>query len=206
MIDERAIAVRWESVGPLLDERQRRVFAAGEARSHGRGGIAATARVTGLSRRTIERGLVELQAGERLEAGRVRRPGAGRPSLVARDPTVVEDLERLVCPATRGDPERPLLWTSKSAAKLAVGLRELGHEIADRSVLRLLAGSGYTVQANVKTREGSDHPDRDQQFEHINSTVAQALAAHEPVISIDTSCRRRHEPSDADLAGMPISA
>ena len=186
MIDERAMAMRWEALGPELSERQRRLFAAGEARSHGRGGIAAAARATGLSRRTIERGLVELASGERLEPGRVRRAGAGRPSLAASDATVVEDLERLVCPATRGDPERPLRWTSKSAAKLAAGLQELGHQIVDRSVLRLLKRIGYTVQANVKTREGADHPDRDAQFEHINDTVGAALAAREPVISVDT--------------------
>ena len=121
-----------------------------------------------------------------LAAGRVRRAGAGRPSLAGWDPTVVEDLERLVCPATRGDPERPLRWTSKSAAKLADGLRGLGHEIVDRSVLRLLGRLGYTMQANVKTREGAEHPDRDAQFEHINDTVAAALAASQPVISVDT--------------------
>jgi hypothetical protein len=186
MIDERAIGVRWELVRPELDERGRRVWAAAEARSHGRGGIAAAARATGLSRRTIERGLAELDSGERLSAGRVRRPGAGRPSLAATDPTVVEDLEELVAPGTRGDPERPLRWTSKSAAKLADGLRGLGHQIVDRSVLRLLGRLGYSMQANVKTREGAEHPDRDAQFEHINDTVAAALQACEPVISVDT--------------------
>ena len=186
MIDERAIGVRWELASPEFDERERRIWAAAEARSHGRGGIAAVARATGLSRRTIERGLAELDNGERLAAGRVRRAGAGRKPLTETDPTVVEDLERLVAPGTRGDPERPLRWTSKSAAKLADGLRGLGHEIVDRSVLRLLGGLGYTMQANVKTREGADHPDRDAQFEHINDTVAAALEAGEPVISVDT--------------------
>jgi hypothetical protein len=120
------------------------------------------ARVTGVSRRTIDRGLAELdreREGEPLAAGRVRRPGAGRRRLSEADPTVIKDLERLVDPATLGDPERPLRWTSKSAANLAVGLRELGHELVDRSVLRLLVGIGYTMQANVKTREGADHPD-----------------------------------------------
>ena len=162
---------------------------AAEARSHGRGGIAAVARVTGVSRRTIDRGLVELdreREEEPLAAGRVRRPGAGRRRLSEGDPTVIEDLERLVDPATLGDPERPLRWTSKSAANLAVGLRELGHELVDRSVLRLLVGIGYTMQANVKTREGADHPDRDAQFQYINDTVASALAANQPVISVDT--------------------
>src|SRR3954454_19380500 len=108
MIDERAIGVRWELVSPELDERERRVWAAAEARSHRRGGIAAAARATGLSRRTIERGLAGLDRGGRVSAGGGRPPGAGRPSLAATDPTVVEDLEELVAPGTRGDPERPL--------------------------------------------------------------------------------------------------
>jgi len=186
--------VRWRAMSSLLDERGRRRWVAAEARSHGRGGIAAVARVTGVSRRTIERGLAELDCeGEReepLAAGRVRRPGAGRKPLTETDPTVTEDLERLVDPATRGDPERPLRWTSKSAAKLTVGLRELGHpELVERSVLRILDGLGYTMQANVKTREGADHPDRDAQFQYINEIVATALAAGEPAISVDTKKR-----------------
>jgi hypothetical protein len=175
-----------------LDERGRRRWCAAEARSHGRGGIAAVARVTGISRRTIDRALVELDREPEegvLPAGRVRRPGAGRKSLVESDPTVVEDLERLVDPATLGDPERPLRWTSKSASNLAAGLRELGHDLVDRSVLRLLRGAGYTLQANVKTREGSDHPDRDAQFQYINDTAARAITAGQPVISVDTKHR-----------------
>jgi len=177
-----------------LDERGRRRWCAAEARSHGRGGIAAVARVTGVSRRTIDRGLVELdreRAGalQPPAAGRVRRPGAGRRPLVEADPTVIADLERLVDPATLGDPERPLRWTSKSASKLAEGLRGLGHELVDRSVLRLLHRAGYTMQQNVKTREGADHPDRDAQFQYINDIAAAALKANEPVISVDTKHR-----------------
>ena len=181
--------MRWEAMRSALDERGRRRWAAAEARSHGWGGIAAVARVTGVSRRTIDRGLVELDHEPEegpLSVGRVRRPGAGRKALRDSDPTVIRDLERLVDPATLGDPERPLRWTSKSAAKLAVGLRELGHDLVDRSVLRLLAGIGYTMQANVKTREGADHPDRDAQFQYINDTAAAALVAGQPVISVDT--------------------
>jgi len=170
----------------VLDERGRRLWAAAEARSAGRGGIAAVVRATGVSESTVRRGLEDLDSGEVLEPGRVRRAGAGRKALRDSDPTVVKDLERLVDPATLGDPERPLRWTSKSAAKLAVGLRELGHELVDRSVLRLLAQIGYTMQANVKTREGDDHPDRDAQFQYINDTAAAALQAKQPVISVDT--------------------
>jgi Rhodopirellula transposase DDE domain len=194
VIDASAIAVRWEAMRSTLDERGRRRWCAAEARSHGRGGIAVVARVTGVSRRTIDRGLVELdreRAGEQEPpgAGRVRRTGAGRRPLTETDPTVVEDLERLVDPATRGDPERLLRWTSKSAAKLAAGLRESGHELVDRSVLRLLHQAGYTMQQNVKTREGADHPDRDAQFGYINDTASAALAAGQPVISVDTKHR-----------------
>jgi len=194
VIDEGAIAARWEGMSSTLDERGRRRWCASEARSHGRGGIAAVARVTGISRRTVDRGLreLELELGreeEPLAAGRVRRPGAGRKPLAQSDPTVIKDLERLVDPATLGDPERPLRWTSKSAAKLAVGLRELGHELVDRSVLRLLAQIGYTLQQNVKTREGSDHPDRDGQFQYINDTAAAAIKTRQPVISVDTKHR-----------------
>ena len=123
-------------------------------------------------------------------------------------------------PATRGDPERPLRWTSKSAAKLAVGLRERGHQLVDRSVLRLLEGLGYTMQANVKTREGADHPDRDAQFAYINDTVAAALAANQPVISADTKKKelvgefkavgrewaRSGEPVEVNTHDFPSSA
>ena len=186
--------MRWEAMRATLDERGRRRWCAAEARSHGRGGIAAVARVTGLSRRTIDRGLVELageQAGEQepLPAGRVRGAGGGRKRLSESDPKVVEDLERLVDPATLGDPERPLRYTSKSAAKLAEGLRALGHELVDRSVLRLLHRAGYSMQQNVKTREGADHPDRDAQFQYISDTAARAITAAEPVISVDTKHR-----------------
>jgi hypothetical protein len=194
VIDERAISVRWEAMRAALDERGRRRWCAAEACSHGRGGIAAVVRVTGVSRRTIDRGLVELEAEhagevEPLAARRVRQPGGGRKWLSESDPTVVGDLERLVDPATLGDPERPLRYTSKSASKLAEGLRALGHELVDRSVLRLLHRAGYSMQQNVKTREGADHPDRNAQFEYINDTAARAIKAAQPVISVDTKHR-----------------
>jgi len=186
MIDERQIAVRWELVSGTLSERQRRLLAAAEARSQGAGGVSATARATGLSRRTIQRGLRDLDEGSDPGPGRDRRPGAGRKPLTETDPELLGDLDELLAPAVRGDPERPLRWTSKSAANLARGLQLQGHQIAGRTVLRLLSGMGFTMQANRKTREGSDHPDRDAQFEHISDTVAAALKAREPVISVDT--------------------
>jgi hypothetical protein len=170
-----------------LDERQRRLWAASEARSHGRGGVTAVCRVTGMAQTTVRRGLRDLDAGEEWEPGRVRRPGAGRPSVAESDPEVKKALDGLLEPVTIGDPERvSVRWTSKSAARLASDLRERGHEIVDRTVLRLLHGMGFSMQGNRKTREGSDHPDRDAQFRYINDTVADALAAKQPVISADT--------------------
>jgi hypothetical protein len=189
VVEERAIAERYRLMRDLFDERSRRRWAAAEARSAGRGGIAAVVRVTGISESTVRRGLAELDRGERLEAGRIRRPGAGRLPILEREPGLEQDLERLVDPVTRGDPESPLRWTSKSAAKLAEALRGMGHNVVDRTVLRLLKAKGYSLQANKKTREGTQHPDRDAQFEHINQTAAAAIAAGEPVISVDTKKR-----------------
>jgi transposase len=186
VIDERAIGERYRALAGELNERQRRLWAAAEARSHGRGGIAATARATGMHVETIRLGMRELEAGETLAPGRVRRAGGGRKSLTDNDPTLLEDLERLVDEDSRGDPERPLRWTAKSVRKLAEGLHELGHEVHFTSVAKLLRRLGYSLQANVKTREGSQHPDRGAQFEHINATVRTALAASQPVISVDT--------------------
>ena len=173
----------------LLNERSRRRWAAAEARSAGPGGIAAVARATDISESTVRRGLEELERAEELEAGRIRRRGAGRPSVLDRDPDLGKDLDRLIDPVTRGDPESPLRWTSKSGAKLAAALQEMGHDVVDRTVLRLLRAKGYSLQANEKTREGAQHPDRDAQFEHINQTVAEAIAAGQPAISIDSKKR-----------------
>ena len=137
----------------------------------------------------MRRGLAELAGEEELDAGRVRRMGAGRPSALESNPGLEGDLDRLIDPVTRGDPESPLRWTSKSGAKLAEALREMGHEVVDRTVLRLLKAKGYSLQANKKTREGAQHPDRDAQFEHINQIVSEAVVAGEPVISVDAKKR-----------------
>jgi transposase len=186
VIDERAIGERFRALAGELDERRRRLWAAAEARAAGRGGVAAVARASGISEETIRRGLRELASGETLAAGRVRRPGGGRKRLADKDATLLADLERLVDADSRGDPELPLRWTSKSVRKLAEGLRELGHRVSYRTVARLLRELGYSLQANQKTREGSSHPDRDAQFRQINASVQAALAAGEPVISVDT--------------------
>jgi len=170
----------------MLDERQRRVWAAAEARSHGRGGIAAVARASGLAENTVRKGLAELDAPQDLPAGRVRKAGAGPKRRTDTDKTLLADLKRLVDGDTRGDPERPLLWTSKSVRELAKGLRGLGHEVSYRTVARLLHELGFSLQANRKTKEGSQHPDRDAQFRHISDTVTVAIKKGRPAISIDT--------------------
>lgn len=191
MIDERAIAERYRllSDSGVLDERGRRLWAAAEARSHGHGGIAAVVRATEISESTVLRGLAELESGESPGRGRVRRPGGGQKPVTETHPGIEQELERLVAPETRGDPESPLRWTSKSAAKLARALAERGYRVSDRTVLRLLKRLGYSLQANQKTREGADHPDRDAQFEHINATVARAIERGEPAVSVDTKKR-----------------
>ncbi len=190
MIDESKIAERFAGLGPELSERQRRLWAASEARSHKRGGIAAVARATGISEDTVGRGIKELAGGVRLEPGQVRRRGAGRRrALTVSDPSLLGDLERLVDPDTRGDPESPLRWSSRSLGKLAGALVGAGHQVSDRTVGKLLRGLGFRLHANQKTREGKDHRDRDAQFRHINETVKTALEAGEPTISVDTKKR-----------------
>src|SRR5487761_887997 len=185
MIDRQAIRRRWEAVGSKLDERGRRMFAAGEAVVAGWGGLEAVSEITGLARSTIGRGKKELKAGP-LPKGRIRRSGAGRPDLSSRDATLVEDLRSVIEPATLGDPMRPMLWVSKSHEKLAVALQMKGHEISASSVKRLLPTLGYSRQSNRKADEGSKHPDRNAQFEHINAKAIAAQAADQPVISVDT--------------------
>ena len=185
MIDRQGIQRRWEADGSKRDERGRRVFAASEARAAGRGGIAATSEITGIARSTIGRGLKELDMPSPPH-GRVRRQGGGPRLLTERDPTLLADLERLVQPATLGDPERPLLWVSKSLDKLAHALGDMGHAISPNSVRKLLVRLGFSRQVNRKVDEGAKHPDRDAQFEHINTRVIAAQAAGEPVISVDT--------------------
>jgi hypothetical protein len=186
VIDEEAIGERFRALAGELNERQRRLWAAAEARSHGRGGIVATARATGMHVETIRLGIRELESGQALAPGRVRRPGGGRKPLTESDPTLLADLERLVDADSRGDPESPLRWTARSVRQLAAALRELGHRVHFTSVAKLLRALGYSLQANRKTKEGASHPDRDAQFEHVNATVKAALDAGEPAISVDT--------------------
>jgi transposase len=183
-----AVQRRFALLAPSLDERRRRLVAAAEALAWGRGGITQVARATGVSPEAIAAGIGELQTpvAERLPVDRSRRPGGGRKRTVDSDPTLLADLERLVDPVTRGDPESPLRWTAKSVRKLAGELAPLGHRVSHRLVADLLHELGYSLQANRKTLEGGDHPDRDGQFAYLNAQVQAQLAAGEPAISVDT--------------------
>ena len=185
MIDEDAIRVRYAAIKDQLDERGRRLFVAAEKAAAGYGGTAAVWRATGVARSTIIRGARDLRAACPAST-RVRRRGAGRPLATKADPTMLDDLRRLVEPATMGDPIRPLLWVSKSREKLAAALRALNHAVTANTVGKMLVGLGYRRQVNRKTKEGSRHPDRDGQFQHINRQAMAFQAAGQPVISVDT--------------------
>ena len=177
----------FEVIAPVLNERQLRTWAAAEALALGRGGIPALMTATGMGKRTIWTGTQEVRSGIHAEAPeRVRGPGAGRPRKVDLDPDLMADLAFLVDPVTRGDPMSPLLWSSKSTETLAELLRELGHDVSHDTVGRLLSQMGYSLQSTRKTKEGGDHPDRDEQFQHINALVEDFQARGQPVISVDT--------------------
>jgi hypothetical protein len=184
---EQEVRRKYEALSPLMDERMRRCWAGVEAEVLGEGGIAIVERATGMSRTTIRAGRDELRAGvEDIAVVQVRRTGGGRPRLEELDPALVTDLESLVEPVTRGDPESPLRWTSKSTRKLATALTERGKQISPQKVGQLLFALGYRLHAVQKTLEGTDHPDRDAQFEFINDRVEEFHARSSPVISVDT--------------------
>jgi Rhodopirellula transposase DDE domain len=186
VIDVDDIQLRWQQTAPLLDERGRRLFAANEAMAHGYGGVMAVSAATGLARSTINRGIREGCANRNEVVQRVRRPGAGRKTAVTHQPGLPAALETLIEDAIRGDPCSPLRWVSRSQRHLVKALAEQGFRASQWVVARLLRDMKYSCQANRKTREGSNHPDRDAQFQHINVTVKAAIAAGEPAISVDT--------------------
>jgi transposase len=182
---ERLLRTKLAEVLPFLNEKQRRIVAASEAKSYGRGGVQTVARVTGISRQTIYHGLADLAKGS--VSDRIRRPGGGRKKLRVQNPDLVNKIEELVDEATRGDPESPLRWTSKSVRNVEKGLVETGYSVSYRTVARILNEQDYSLQANRKTSEGKkDHPDRDQQFRYINEQAKQFLRTRQPVISVDT--------------------
>jgi len=181
---------KYMALSPAMDERLRRQWAAAEAVAIGWGGVSAVSSATGLSRNTIAVGVCELESRQRnltapVEA-RVRRLGAGRKPVAQTDPDLLAALEALVDPVTRGHPESPLRWTCKSTAMLAAELTRQRHPVTDRTVATLLKDAGYSLQANRKTREGSQHPDRNAQFEHIHEQVLAFQKRRQPVISVDT--------------------
>jgi transposase len=177
---------RFTVLDAVLDEKSRRLLVAAESKAWGAGGISAISKTTGVSRQVIRQGLRELEQSPTHPAGRIRRPGGGRKSAKQKDPTLMADLEKLVEPVTRGDPESWLRWTSKSVRKLAEELSGMGHEVSYPVVAELLHEMGYSLQANRKTKEGDSHPDRNAQFEHINARVQQYMDLRQPVISVDT--------------------
>lgn len=215
------IESKYRSLASVLDERARRHWAATEARAYGWGGVSAVSGATGMSPNTIRKGLVELaqrDADPEAEVtSRLRKPGGGRKPLTETDPQLSAALDHLVAPLTRGDPESPLRWTCKSTSYLAQALSEQGHPISARAVAQLLNEAGYSLQSNRKTLEGTKHPDRNAQFEHINEQVKRFQRRGQPVISVDTKKKelvgpyknngrewqRKGEPERVDVHDFP---
>jgi hypothetical protein len=190
-MNHESVGLRFRSLSSFLDERLRRLVAAAESAAIGYGGVSLVARATGVSRRAITEGMKELSqqkvsGGPLPSQSRIRRKGAGRKRTVDKDPSLRGELDRLVDPATRGDPESPLRWTCKSVRMLAGELRRKGHAVSHQTVAELLHGMDYSLQANQKKLEGSQHADRNQQFEYINRKAQRYLRQGEPVISVDT--------------------
>jgi hypothetical protein len=191
LVDQSDIQRRFRSLSPFLDERMRRLVAASESEAIGYGGVSRVARATGVSRRAITDGIKELKQPKRMGQTpsilhRIRRKGAGRKRAMDKDRNLLADLDRLVDPVTRGDPESPLRWTCKSVRRLAEELQQEGHAVSYQTVAELLHALDYSLQANQKTLEGSQHADRDAQFQHINRKAQNYLKQGEPVISVDT--------------------
>src|SRR3954471_11322340 len=182
---------KYQSLSPIMDEKLRRRWAASEALALGWGGISAVAEATGLSLNTVRMGIAEnhscqVDPNDPANGPRVRRPGGGRKRLAQQDDPLLTDLEALVNPATRGDPQSPLRWTSKSTRNLADALVALGHQVSHQTVAQLLQAAGYNLQVNRKTREGASHPDRDAQFRYIAAQVRSFQRRGQPVVSVDT--------------------
>jgi hypothetical protein len=183
---ERAARKRYREMAPVLNEQSRRRFVALEAQALGRGGICLMSEISGLARSTIYRGLSDICDNVSAPLGRIRKEGGGRKRKTIEDPTLLVALKSLVAPVTRGDPMRPLLWTSRSLRHLVTALANKGHNVSPTLVGDLLRGMGYSLQANSKTREGDQHIDRNAQFEYINRQAKAFLTAKEPIISVDT--------------------
>jgi len=183
---EEIISKKYDLLKPFLDEKSKRLFAASEALNIGTGNISIVSRATGISENTIKKGCNELENGKSLSADKIRAPGGGRKKSVDKDPTLLSDLEALIEPTSRGDPESSLRWTCKSLRNLAGELQNIGHKVSHARVADMLRMLGYSLQANKKTIEGTEHPDRNKQFEHINEKCKLFQGEHQPVISVDT--------------------
>jgi transposase len=204
---EAAFKEKYISLKAHLDERSLRLCAAADARSIGRGGVSIIARMSGIARNTISAGLKDLDGD--VSVRKIRRTGAGRKSLIEKDAGILDALKKLVDPSTRGDPEGPLCWTSKSTTKLARELTEMGHTVSQRSVWNLLAQLGYSMQSNRKSNEGAKHPDRDAQFQYIADSVSLFLEDKNPAISVDTKKKElignyKNNGSEWQKKGEPV--
>mgnify|MGYP001576620542 CR=1 FL=1 len=205
---EQLLKLKLSEVLPFLNEKQRRIVVASEARAYGWGGTQAIARVTGMSPMTIRRGFKDLES--RSGSKRIRKPGGGRKKISDKNPDLVRALESLVDPVTRGDPESLLRWTCKSVRKLEEALQKMGYDVSYRTVARLLIGLEYRLQTNRKTSEGKkDHPDRDRQFHYINDTAREFLERKQPVISVDTKKKElvgnyKNQGREWDRKGKPL--
>jgi transposase len=184
--DIAAITARYEALKTLLDERSRRLLAAAESQAVGKGGISVVAKATGISRPVIRQGIADLKDPTALASGRVRKEGGGRKRVIDKDASLKTDLQSLLESTTRGDPQAALRWTCKSVRQLTAELKRRGHEVSHQVVADLLHELGYSLQANRKTKEGSHHPDRNAQFEHLNGKVKWSVSRQQPVISVDT--------------------
>ena len=194
------LARKFRAIWPLLDERTRRIMAANEAIALGYGGASIVHRACGLSRKAIGKGIREIEEGDCPLENHIRRAGGGRKSLTVSNPRLLDALDQLIDSETRGDPESPLRWICKSTRTIAAQLRQQRHPISHMKVAQLLHEQNYSLQSNRKTEEGSDHPDRDGQFRHINACVKKSLAAGLPVISVDT--KKKELIGNYDNAGQ----
>lgn len=201
-MDTHLIKQRFTALATFLDERLRRLFAAAEATAIGYGGISIVSRETGVSRRAIALGCEELKHPEKATEKRIRKKGGGRKRTIDKDPTLKQDIESLIEPLSRGDPESPLRWTCKSVRKLSDELNQMGHKTSHNLVAELLHEMGYSLQANQKTIEGTSHPDRNAQFEHINDKVKGHQAIEQPVISVDT--KKKEQIGDFKNGGKEL--
>jgi len=212
-----AMRAKYKVLSAHLDERSLRLCAAGDAKMFGYGGVSFVAEAAGLSRTTLYSGSAEVAIEPRPDGGRIRKPGGGRKPKTEIDESLLQDLDRLLDPVTRGDPMSPLRWTCKSTPKLAAELKAMGHEVSQATVWRMLDHLDYSMQSNRKSREGGRHPDRNGQFEFINTSVKDFLGRSLPAISVDTKKKelvgsfknggreweRKGSPTEVDVYDFP---